>query len=74
MMSRFDLMKQFQSLPRSPPPAVAQLFLVDMAVDLSTGKSYPAAMFSGRFKLGVAGSGFEVAGVSRGELVFPAVG
>jgi hypothetical protein len=34
-------------LPRLLPPAVAQLGLVDMAVDLSMGKSSPAAIFSG---------------------------
>ena len=43
--------------------AVAHLYLVDMAVDLSRGKmSYPSSLHrSVVFKLGVSGSGFEAA-------------
>jgi hypothetical protein len=52
---------------------MAQLYLVDMAVDLSMGKSSPVAVFVIAVT-GVGGSGFEAAEVSRGELVFPAVG
>jgi hypothetical protein len=57
-----------------PHPAVAYLFLVDMAVDLSTRQNLSGGDVLGRFSLEVAGSGFEAAEVSRGELVFPAVG
>ena len=48
--------------------------LVDMAVDLSTGKSPPVAIFFWIAVAAVVSSGFEAAGISRGELVFPAVG
>jgi hypothetical protein len=60
-----------ECLPRNP--VVAYLCLVDMAVDLSMGKSSPVAVFVIAVT-GVGGSGFEAAEVSRGELVFPAVG
>jgi hypothetical protein len=45
-------------------PAVAYLFLVDMAVDLSMGKEIPALRVLASLGAKLSGSGFEAVGVS----------